>query len=279
MVSIKEQLVIVYVMAADYLEKHPALAQWRESNNGNPKFTDAEVLTLAMMQNYFRTPTLSRTFVLVRANDPQAFPRCCSYKQWMARLKRLTPQLGGLLGDVAQANANHLPFYFLDAEPIPMCHPVRHGRVLLLREAGAYFGKSSKGWFFGFKLHLLVTTDGLIVNAILTPGNWNDRDAAVALLEKVAVGSVCLADRGYRSDPLQTDIWDTDGIVLVTRADAGPDHQTVLCSLRERVETTFSQLWARFATHVYSRSWEGLWNSLLLKMLDHSWSLVGLIPA
>jgi hypothetical protein len=80
MLSIKEQLVIVYVMITDYLEKHPALAQWRQSNHRNPEFTDAEVLTIAMMQSYFRTPTLKRTFLLVRANDPQAAPKCCSYQ-------------------------------------------------------------------------------------------------------------------------------------------------------------------------------------------------------
>ncbi len=277
MVSIKDQLTVLYVWISDFLDHHPVLAGWRQSNNGSPRFTDAEVLTIAMMRGYFHNATLKRAYDLVRANDPRAFPTCSGYKQWLARVNRLSIQLGGLVRDLAQRAANDLPFYFLDAQPIPLCHPLRHGRIRLLREDGAYFGKSTKGWFFGFKLHLVVASDGLIVDAILTPGNWNDRDAATALLQQVATGSVCLADRGYRSNPLQTDLWETDGIVLLTRADAGKQHQTLLCSVRQRVETTFSQLTERFSLRNYSRSWLGMWTSLLLKMLDHSFTLTGVL--
>ncbi len=47
--------------------------------------------------------------------------------------------------------------YLIDSFPIPMCQAIRHGRVNLLRDEGAYFGKGTKGWFFGFKLHVLST--------------------------------------------------------------------------------------------------------------------------
>jgi hypothetical protein len=279
MLSIKDQMTILYVTIADFLAHHPHLAQWRTSNNRQPEFTDAEVLTIALMQSYFRTPTLKRAFLLVLANDPQAFPKCPTYKQWLARLHRLTASLQVLLQEVAQANAAGEFFYLLDAQPIPMCHPLRHGRVLLLRDDGAWFGKTTKGWFFGFKLHLLVSANGLIINAILTPGNWDDRDVATALLQAVVSGSTCLGDRGYRRPALQEELLAEDGILLLTRADATAQQQGLLCSVRERVETVFSQLWSRFATQVYARSWRGLWNSLLLKMVDHSLCHSGLFQA
>lgn len=279
MLSIKEQLTILYVTVADFFDNHPALAQWRHSNHSQPAFTDAEVLTMALMQGYFRTDTLKRTYLLVRANDPQAFPRCCSYKQWLARVQRLAGHLGVMLDEVAQGSAPSTNFYLLDAQPIPVCQPIRHCRVVSLREAGAYFGKGSKGWFFGFKLHLLVSADGLIINAILTPGNWDDRDGATALVQSVASGSVCLGDRGYRRPSLQDELLEEDGVLLLTRAEAEKEHQALLCSIRERVETTFSQLWSRFATRIFSRSWEGLWTTLQLKMLDYSLCHVGIIPA
>jgi|SRR5215470_4545466 len=279
MLSIKDQMTILYVTLADFLDRHPQLAKWRTSNHRQPAFTDAEVLTIALLQSYFRTPTLKRTFLLVLANDPQAFPKCPTYKQWLARLHRLTAHLQALLQEVAQAFADGPLFYLLDAQPIPLCHPLRHGRVLLLREAGAWFGKTTKGWFFGFKLHLLVSAKGLILNAILTPGNWDDRDVATALVQAVESGGVCLGDRGYRREALQEELLEEDGILLLTRADAEARQQGLLCSVRERVETVFSQLWARFATQVYARSWRGLWNSLLLKMVDHSLCYSGLLLA
>jgi transposase len=279
MFSIKEQLTILYVTVADFFDHHPALAEWRESNNSRPAFTDAEVLTIALMQSYFRTDTLSRTFLLVRANDPQAFPCCCSYKQWLARLNRLSQTVGALLGELAERDVEATQFYLLDSEPVPVCHPIRHCRVRSLREDGASFGKSSKGWFFGFKLHLLVTARGLIINAILTPGNWDDRAAATALVQQVDSGSCYVGDRGYRRPLWQDELLEEDGILLLTRAEADKEQQALLCSVRARVETTFSQLWARFATRVFSRSWQGLWTALLLKMVDYSLCHAGIIPA
>jgi len=279
MLSIKEHLTILYVTTADLFDEHPAMANWRNSNNAAPRFTDAEVLTIALMQNYFRCATLKRAFLLVRVNDASAFPNTPSYKQWIARLHQLSPQCGAILSRLGQISPEAEQFYLLDAAPVPVCHPIRHGRVLLLRDDGAYFGKTSKGWFFGFKLHLLVTADGTIINAILTPGNWDDRDVALSLLQAVEAGSVCLGDRGYRRLALQDELLETDGVLLMTRADAASHQQALLCSVRERVETVFSELWSRFATQVYSRSWQGLWTTLLLKMLDYSFCHIGLIPA
>ena len=278
MLSIKEHLTILYVTVADFFDNHPAWREWRRSNH-RPEFTDAEVLTIALMQGYFRSDTLSRTFLLVRANDPQAFPLCCTYKQWLQRLNRLSAHLGVMLDELAHEHATDEQFYLLDAQPVPVCHPIRHCRVTLMREAGAYFGKTSKGWCFGFKLHLLVTASGLVINAILTPGNWDDREAATALVQQVATGSVCLGDRGYRRPLLQDELVEEDGVLLLTRAEAKQEQQALLCSIRERVETTFSQLWSRFATRVFSRSWQGLWTALLLKMLDYSLCHLGIIPA
>lgn len=276
--SIKHQLALLYVTVSDFLEKHPALAKWRRSNNARPDFTDAEVLTIALMQGHFRTPTLRRTFLLVLANDHRAFPTCCGYKQWLARLHRLSRQLGRLVGDVAQAHAADVPYYVVDSQPIPLCHRLRHGRVRTLREDGAWFGITGKGWFFGFKLHLLIDSKGLVVNAVLTPGNWDDREAVIALTQALHTGGVVIGDLGYRSRALQTDLWQQDGIVLATRADAGSKSYR-LCHVRARVETVFSQLAERFALRVYARSWSGLWNSLLLKILDHSLIQAGIIPA
>jgi hypothetical protein len=44
-----------------------------------------------------------------------------------------------------------------------------------MRDEGAYFGKTKKGWFFGFKLHAVRHASGRVVNLILTPGDWDDR--------------------------------------------------------------------------------------------------------
>jgi hypothetical protein len=82
-------------------------------------------------------------------------------------------------------------------------------------------------------------------------------------------GSLAIADLGYRGEKFQLEMYE-EGVLFLTRADIASQRLKILHStIRERVEGIFSSLWERFATRVYSRSWQGLWNTLKLKMLDY----------
>lgn len=269
MKSIKYQLVRVYCLVDDYLRMQENIGDWRRSNN-KPKCTDAEIITVALMQGYFGCATLKRAYLLVRANDESAFPRLPSYKQWLNRLHQLTAQVGFLLESVSFSLEDEDEIFLIDSFPIKMCQAIRHARVNLLRDAGASFGKGTTGWFFGFKLHVLTTRTGQIVGVVLLPTSYDDRAGAKILVGKLAEGSLCLADLGYRGAVFQTQLYEEEGVLFITRADIESRSLKITHStVRERVEGVFSSLWARFATRVYSRSWNGLWNTLKLKMLDY----------
>ena len=60
------------------------------------------------------------------------------------------------------------------------------------------------GWFFGFKLHLVVNDRGEILAFQLTPGNIDDRDP-VPSLSKDLIGKL-FADKGYISKALQEEL-------------------------------------------------------------------------
>lgn len=279
MPSIEHQMTEIYCFTSDFLAAHPACAGWRRSPNSAPAFTDAEVLTIALLQSSLRVPTLKQAYLLVRANWRSAFPRLCSYARWLARLHALTGLVGQLLREVALPLAEADNFYLIDSKPLPVCHPIRHGRARLLREEGAYFGKSSRGWFFGFKLHLLVAERGHVLGAVLTPGNWSDRSAALALCWATEGGAV-LGDMGYTGRELARRACAEAEVLLLSVADGGARHsggRALLSSVRQRIETTFSQLWGRFIDRIYSRSWEGLWNTVKLKMLHYNLAHAGLL--
>jgi Transposase DDE domain len=208
----------------DFLTAHPALAHWRQSPHHQPTFADAEVLTIALLQGCLGVASLKQTYRLVAYHYRSAFPHLCSYQQWMARLQALTTPIRALLSTTMQIPAGSAAFYLIDAKPLPVCHRVRHGRVRLLREDGAYWGKTSKGWFCGFQLHLLRHIEGRIVNLVLTPGNGDDRAPVLALRDGVD-GGITLGDLGYRGK-LRLEEWaeEADRLVL-TRADA-PEQNT-----------------------------------------------------
>lgn len=64
----------------------------------------------------------------------------------------------------------------------------------------AGWGKSSTGWFYGFKLHLVVNDCGEILSFAITAGNTDDRKLVPTLLKSI-VGKV-FGDRGYISQAL-----------------------------------------------------------------------------
>ncbi len=276
MQSIADQMLIVFCFVDDFLLAHPGQARWRASNNARPEFTDAEVLTVALMQGCFGCASLKQTHRLVAQNWRHLFPKLPGYPQWLARLHQFAPLVGRLVQQATQPLADTL--YLMDSKPIPVCKPVRHGRVRLLRDEGAYFGKNKAGWYFGFKLHLLAYHSGALLCAIVTPANWDDRDVAGALAQAVDGGTL-LADLGYRdAKALEPLLWDELDLLLVTPAHAGQKHRALVSSVRERIETCFSGLWSRFVDRVFSRSFHGLWNTIKLKMLHYNLCQAGVLP-
>ncbi len=275
--SVDHHMTEIYCFIDEFLKRHPALAKWRHSPYAQPPFSDAEVLTIALLQGVFAVATLKQTYRLVAQNWRTAFPSLPSYKQWLARVHHLLPQVGTLLAATCGHASTAARLYLIDSKPIPLCQPVRHGRVRLLREDGAYFGKTSKGWFFGFKLHLLRHIDGCVLNILLTPGNWDDREPALALVQNVD-GGILLGDLGYRGPECATRLAEDADLLLITR-DRAPAHKFLLSQVRQGIETTFSQLWWKFLDRVFSRSWQGLWNTIQLKVLFYNLLHAGVVSA
>jgi hypothetical protein len=266
--SIVDQLTELYAFVDDFWVTHPDLLHWRPSPHESPAFADSEVLTLALLPGCLGVASLKQTYRLVAANYHSAFPRLCSDQPWMARWHALTGVIGALLQATTQQLNGSAAFYWIDAKPLPVCHPVRPRRVRLLREEGAWFGKTSQGWFFGFNLHVLRHIDGRMVNLVLPPGHGDERAPALTLLEGVE-GGVTLGDLGYQGKARAVEWAEQAGRLVLTRADA-PEKKHLLAQVRQGIETSFSQLWHRFLDRVFSRSWRGLWNTVQLKVIHYN---------
>lgn len=275
MTSIIDHMTHIFCFVDDFFKAHTSLANWRRSPNHHPDFTDAEVITIALMQSHLGVASLKKTYQIIADNFASPFPKLCSYQQWIARLHRLTPIIGRIFESSRLAGRCRL--YLIDSKPIPVCKPIRHGRVRLLRDEGAYFGKSSAGWFFGFKLHVLRDINGCIIDAILSAGNIDDRVAAPELCE-VVDGGVMLGDLGYRGPELFEMLCEEQEMLLIRRCDV-EEKRELHSSVRQRIETLFSQLWHAFIDRVMSRSWQGLWNTIKLKLLSYNLRHCGIVPA
>jgi hypothetical protein len=102
---------------------------------------------------------------------------------------------------------------FIDSLPIRVCHTRRIGSHKVF--AGlAQRGKSSMGWFYGFKLHLVINEQGEVLGIALTPGQVDDR-RPVAKLVRQLWGKL-FGDRGYISQDLFEQLW-AEGLPLITK--------------------------------------------------------------
>src|SRR5262249_40402174 len=75
-------------------------------------------------------------------------------------------------------------------------------------------GKTSTGWFFGFKLHLILNDQGEIIRVSLTPGNKDDRSVVRKLTE--ALHGWIFGDKGYIGKKLKESLLKR-GLHLITR--------------------------------------------------------------
>ena len=95
---------------------------------------------------------------------------------------------------------------FIDATCLKVCHNRRISQHKVFKDMAAR-GKTSVDWFYGFKLHLVVSECGELLNITITPGNTDDRKPVVDLLSGLC-GKV-FADRGYVSAELAKQLLET----------------------------------------------------------------------
>ncbi len=101
---------------------------------------------------------------------------------------------------------------FIDSTPLSVCHNRRIVRHRNFAEM-AMRGKSSMGWFYGFKLHLIVNDKGELLAVQLTPGNIDDRKPVPQMTRKL--WGKLVGDRGYLSQALFAQLF-ARGLQLIT---------------------------------------------------------------
>lgn len=135
---------------------------------------------------------------------------------------------------------------FIDSTVLRVCHNKRIKRNKTFK-GFAEVGKSTMGWFFGFKLHLIINDKGEILSFYLTKGNVDDRNAkAITQMTKEIFGKL-FGDKGYISQAL-SDLLFGNGIQLITavrknmKSKALSNEEKLLLRKRSVIETVNDEL-------------------------------------
>jgi hypothetical protein len=179
-----------------------------------PGLCISEMMTIMVHfhQRGFRNfKTYYQDYVCVHLKDD--FPRLVSYNRFVALTGRMLVHL--TLFQVTTQTGEVTGFSFIDSTTLHVC---RNQRIFQHKvfDGFARRGKTSMGWFFGFKLHLVVNDRGEILSWCLSTGNVSDQDLGVCDFLTRNLWGKLVGDKGYISQKL-FDMLFGKGIQLITK--------------------------------------------------------------
>ncbi len=238
-------LVEVYCLASNLTKK---IDDHFKKNNVGRKSTlsRAEYITIAIIKQNCGIKTNKDLYELITYCMKNEFKPLPSYQQFCEGLESNFMYLaiiGQLLGQINKSVDKGE--YIVDSTALPICKTI-YSNSSTRGKGIADFGKNLEGWFLGFKLHLIITTNMEIVSFKFSSASTSDINA---LDQKMTAGlrGYLIGDKGYISSKKTSEFLKND-LHLITRPKKNMKKTPVdysvlsLLSKRQRVETVFGQL-------------------------------------
>lgn len=275
-----EQTVAMYCFIDDLLTAiRPAGAP---APDPRQHLSDAEVLTTALVAARFFSGNLAAARRYMQGHWGQRPLHKSGFSRQLHQLKDVLDELFATLGMLLKDQHTERR-YVLDSFPVPVCHNTRIGRCRLLT-GKAYRGRcaSKRCWFYGVKVQVLATSDGLPVAYHIHAGSEADLTGLRQLDPELPAGSTLYTDAAY-TDYVHEDVFEeATGCQQHTarRGNSKRPHQPARAFLirhfRHGIETCFSGLTDRFAKRIHATSAAGFALKIGLFIFVHALDRFGL---
>ena len=201
----------------------------------------SEIMTILIAFHSSHYRNFKHFYLMLLQQHNTDFPGLVSYRRFVKLMPSVTAPMCAYLqtrfGDCTGVS-------FIDSTSIAVCGNKRISRNRVFKGLAAR-GKTTMGWFYGFKLHLVINEQGELLACQLTTGNVNDRQPVPKLAQKLT--GKLFGDKGYISAKLFEELW-RDGVQLVTQIRRKMKNKLmslvdkVLLRKRSLVETVNDQL-------------------------------------
>jgi Transposase DDE domain len=233
----------------------------KKKRNRQTQMSESELMTLLVLFQLSHYRTLKDFYLSCVLSDLSSyFPKAVSYPRFVALQRRV---LGPLLAYVLSKAGEKTGLYYIDSSKLVVCHNRRIWGHRVFKSM-AERGFSSVGYFFGFKLHVVINHRGELVSFCLTKGNVSDLNVA-SKLTKNLIGLIA-GDKGYVSKKLEVEL-QNQGLKLITKLKknmkkrAKTAFEKFFLTQRNLIETVIDQL--KSVCHIEHTRHRSHWNFLV----------------
>lgn len=188
--------------------------QAKTRRNRKFKMSDSEVMTILVMFHHSHYRDLKSFYLkYICTQCHSLFPETVTYNRFVELQQKVAYKLIAFLNMCCLGECTGISF--VDSTPLRACH-IKRERSHKTMKGWATKGKCTMGWFYGFKLHIVINDKGEIIKYQITPANVDDRaplkdDAFTKKLFGKLIG-----DRGYISQSLFDKLF-IDDIHMITK--------------------------------------------------------------
>ncbi len=198
-----------FVNALDYTNEQILLTTGKNSRGGKPRMSLSEIMTIIVFYHSSGYKNFKAFYFYLRNEKRSEFPKILSYNRFIEWMPYCLVPLCSYLKTRTGATTG---ISYIDSCPLSVCKNIRIPRHKTFKGIAAR-GKCSMGWFYGFKLHIIVNECGELLSFKVTKGNTNDRIPVKELCKNLK--GKLFGDKGYIGKALFEELWES-GVQLIT---------------------------------------------------------------
>ena len=186
----------------------------KKRRNRKSRLSDSEVMTILILLHQSRYRDLKSFYLkYVQVHLKSEFPKTVSYDRFVELQSKVGLKLTIFLNMCCLGKCTGVSL--IDSTPLRACH-IKRERSHKTMKGWAQKGRSTMGWFYGFKLHLVINNKGEIITYQITPVNTDDRAPLKDDSFTKKLFGKLIGDRGYISKSLFDKLF-IDDIHLITK--------------------------------------------------------------
>ena len=264
----KDFTVAIYCFVDDLLQK---ISQ--NALDARRKLTDAQIITTVLVSARYFYGNQCAACQYMQAHWGFTMPDKSNFNKLLHRLSDTISQLFYHLSAVFK-HLNLQSVYIIDSFPVPVCKNIRISRAKIVKgEEFRGYNASKREFFYGFKVHVIGTGDGIPVEFLVTAGNVHDNKAMQAMEIDLPENSDLYGDAAYLNAEEQALLNEFQQIRLKAATKKNSKERNTWAEelenkyFRKKIEHTFSELTYTFPKKIHAVTSRGFLLKLLIAMI------------